>query len=270
MRNAEELSILSVLERRDRAIDRLNEGHLALKHSLEGMDAQDAFLGSRWSVREVLLHLDSENFIDALEKIATGEQDMLPSFSTREHQLKKELDRLEETHQRFRTLVLGLRENQLARPVTPPNPDNAYPGLTMLELIERVAGHESAHARQIEETRKYVEAFKSKERVLNVVELGDGDPHRVAASVKDLINQADYVVGEPAALDMVRGWVRGVELVLNGENSEEVIARMGREVRAGIWAVVCCLGTADGNSEAIVALARQHADAVIIHQVQGT
>ncbi len=89
MSSAEELSTLSALERRDRAIDRLNDGHLALKRSLEGMDAQDAFLGSRWSVREVLLHLDSENFIDALEKIAGDEQDMLPAFSTREDQLEK-------------------------------------------------------------------------------------------------------------------------------------------------------------------------------------
>ena len=265
--NAEELS---VRERRDRAIDRLNAGHLALKHSLAGMDSQDAFLGSRWSVRDVLLHLDSENFIDALEKIANCEQAMLPPFSTRESQLEKELDRLEETYQRFQTLVLDLSEQQLARPVTPPNPDNAYPGLTMLELIERVAGHESAHARQIEETRKYVEAFKSKERVLNIVELGEGGPDRVAASVKGLINQADYVVGLPAALEMVRPWVRGVELELNQDNSEEIIARMGREVRAGIWAVVCCLGTAGDDGEGTIALARQHADAVVIHQAQGT
>ncbi len=175
--------------------------------------------------------------------------------------------RLEETHQRFKALVLGLSVDQLTRPVTPPNPHNAYPGLTMLELIERVAGHESAHARQIEETRKYVEAFKSKERVLNVVELGDGDPRRIADSVKDLINQADYVVGEPVALDMVRPWVRGVELVLNVDNSEEIIARMGRQVRAGIWAVVCCLGTAGDDRDGTVALARQHADSVVIHEM---
>ena len=270
MSNTEELSVPSVLERRDRAIDRLNEGHSALKRSLEGMDAEDAFLGSRWSVRDVLLHLDSENFIDALEKIAAGEQDMLPSFSTRGNPLEKELARLEETYRRFRTLVLGLSEDQLARPVTPPNPDNAFPGLTLLELIERVAGHESTHARQIEETRKYVEAFKSKERVLNIVELGDGGPLSVAASAKDLINQADYVVGEPAALDVVRGWVRGVELVLDGVNTEEIIARMAREVRAGIWAVVCLLGSADGDSETIVALAKQYAAAVVIHQKQGS
>ena len=105
MSSAEEMS---VLERRDRAIGRLDEGHHALKRSLEGLETEDAFLGSRWSVREVLLHLDSENFIDALEKIATGEQEMLPSFSTRVDQLKKELARLEETHQRFRALVLGV------------------------------------------------------------------------------------------------------------------------------------------------------------------
>lgn len=157
---------LTILERRGRAIDQLDQGHRALERALENLDPEDTFLGSRWSVREVLLHLGSENFIDALEKVATGSRDMLPSFSTRDDQLKKELFRLEETHRRFRALVLGLSEDQLTRPVTPPNPHNSYPGLTMLELIEHVSGHESAHAGQIEETRKYVAAFKSKERAL--------------------------------------------------------------------------------------------------------
>ena len=259
---------LTILERRDRAIDQLDQGHLALERALEGLEPEDAFLGSRWSVREVLLHLDSENFIDALEKIAAGEQDMLPSFSTREDQLKKELARLEEVHRRFRALVLGLSEDQLTRPVTPPNPHNSYPGLTMLELIERVSGHESAHARQIEETRKYVSAFKSKERALNIVELGDGDPHRVSETVKDLLKQADYVVGTPAALEVVRRWGRGVELALSPDNAEEIIARMGREVRAGIWAVVCCLGNPDEDRDGTLALAKQHADAVVVHQAR--
>ena len=267
MSSAEELT---VLERRDRAIEQLDLGHQALKQALEGLEAEDAFLGSRWSVREVLLHLDSENFIDALEKVAAGKQKMLPSFSTQEDQLKKEMSRLEKTHLRFRALVLELNENQLTRPITPPNPHNSYPGLTMLELIERVSDHESTHARQIQDTRKYVEAFKSKERALTVMGLGNGDPALLTQTMKDLLNQADYVVAEPAALDVVRNWVRGVELPLNQENAEELIARMGREVRSGIWAVVCSMGEIEDDSGGTLALARQRADAVVVHQAQKT
>ncbi len=44
---------LNLLQRRARVLERLDEGHKALHESLEGMDAEDAFLGSRWSVWEV-------------------------------------------------------------------------------------------------------------------------------------------------------------------------------------------------------------------------
>ena len=140
----------SLRERQAAALRRLDEGHQALRQSLEGLEPEEAFLGSRWSVREVLLHLDSENFVDALERIAAGEDEMLPPFSTREEQLAKELAHLEDTHRRFRALLAALTPEQLRRPVTPPNPANAYPALSMMELVERVAGHEAAHARQVE------------------------------------------------------------------------------------------------------------------------
>ena len=259
----------SLLRRRDQALVRLDEGHRALTNSLTGLDPEEAFLGSRWSVREVLLHLDSENFIDALEKIARGEHEMLPPFSTREEELKKEIAHMEETHQRFRSLVAGLNPEQLGQPVTPPNPENAFPGLSLLELIERVCGHEASHARQIELTRKYVAAFRSQERALNIVALGDGSPESVSSSARDLLNQADYVVGEPAALEVVRRWVRGVKLVLNDDNAEELIARMGREVRSGLWAVICCFDEAGAGDNAIVKLARKNADAVAIYGLEG-
>ena len=255
---------LTTLQRRDRAVERLDAGHLALRRSLEGLEIEDAFLGARWSVREVLLHLDSENFIDALEKIASGDQEMLPPFSSREDQWKKEIDHLEETHRRLRSLVLGLGEDQLARPVTPPNPGNAFPGLTMLELIERVSGHESAHARQIEDTRKYNAAFNSRERAVNIVGLGDGDPERVPPQTRDLLNYADYVAGPPAALEVVRRWVRGVEVAQNEGNTDETVSRMAREARAGLWTAVCVLGD-PGEDDPMVALARKYADAVAIH-----
>lgn len=261
----------SIEERRAKALERLVEGHQAVKRSLEGLDAEDAFLGSRWSVWEVLKHLDAENFVGALEKIAAGEATMLPPFSTREDQLKKDIAHLDETHERFKSLVQGLTSEQLAQPVTPPNPHNSYPGLSLLELVERTSGHAATHSRQIEETRKYVEAFLSRERAVNIVGLGAGSrkemSDRIAANVKDLLNYADYVVGEPAALEIVRPLMRGVELVLRPDNGDEVMSRLGREVKAGIWVVVCCLDDPNEAGNATVALAKKHAETVVIHPV---
>ena len=255
----------SLSRRRDQALVRLDEGHRALTNSLTGLDPEEAFLGSRWSVREVLLHLDSENFIDALEKIARGEHEMLPPFSTREEELKKEIAHMEETHQRFRSLVAGLNPEQLGQPVTPPNPENAFPGLSLLELIERVCGHEASHARQIELTRKYVAAFRSQERALNIVALGDGSPVRLSQGVKDLLNMADYVVGEPAALAVVAPLVRGVPLTLRPGNRDEMLNRCARETKEGLWAVVCVMGDG-GEGNETVASAHRHADSVAVHR----
>ena len=255
----------SLSRRRDQALVRLDEGRRALTNSLTGLDPEEAFLGSRWSVREVLLHLDSENFIDALEKIARGEHEMLPPFSTREEELKKEIAHMEETHQRFRSLVAGLNPEQLGQPVTPPNPENAFPGLSLLELIERVCGHEASHARQIELTRKYVAAFRSQERALNIVALGDGSPVRLSQGVKDLLNMADYVAGEPDALAVVAPLVRGVPLTLRPGNRDEMLNRCARETKEGLWAVVCVMGDG-GEGNETVASARRHADSVAVHR----
>ena len=102
----------SVLQRRAAALQRLDEGHRILLKSLEGMETGEAFLGQRWSVRDVLLHLDSERCVDALEKIARGEIDMLPPFSSREEHLRQELEQLETTHWRFRALLTELTPEQ--------------------------------------------------------------------------------------------------------------------------------------------------------------
>ncbi len=48
----------NMLQRQARVLERLDEGHKTLHASLEGLDPADAFLGSRWSVWEVLNHLD--------------------------------------------------------------------------------------------------------------------------------------------------------------------------------------------------------------------
>ena len=260
----------SLRERQAAALRRLDEGHQALRQSLAGLGPEEAFLGSRWSVREVLLHLDSENFVDALERIAAGEDEMLPPFSTREEQLAKELAHLEETHQRFRTLLTALTPEQLRRPVTPPNPANSYPALSLMELVERVAGHEGAHARQVEETRRFLAAFGARERAVNIIGLPDGAAadsglSGLSAAAKDLLNMADYVVGEPAALGLAAPLARGVLLELTPDNREELASRVGRETRAGLWAVVCTLGDPASDAAPLVELLRRHADAVTLH-----
>ena len=258
----------SVLQRRDAALQRLDEGHLILLKSLEGMETEEAFLGQRWSVRDVLLHLDSERYVDALEKIARGEMDMLPPFSSREEHFRLELEQQEATHRRFRALLTDLTPEQLSRPATPPNPENSFPGLTLLELLERSAGHEASHARQIDLTRQFVAAFRSQDRALNIAALGDGDPSRLSTQVKDMLNMADYVVGEPGALSAVGHIVRGVQLTIRSGNREELVNRAAREAREGLWGVVCVMGDG-GDDDETVTLARRHADTVVVHRLVG-
>ena len=255
----------SILQRRDAALQRLDEGHQILLRSLEGLEAEEAFLAQRWSVRDVLLHLDSERYVDALEKIAIGEMEMLPPFSSREEHFRQELEHQEATHLRFRALLTELTPEQLARPATPPNPANSFPGLTLLELLERSAGHETSHARQIDLTRQFIAAFRSQERALNIAALGDGDPSRLSPQVKDLLNMADYVVGDPEALAAVNHLVRGVRLTFRPDNREELINRAARETREGLWALVCVMGNGD-DDDATMALVRQHADTVAVHR----
>ena len=257
----------SILQRRDAALQRLDEGHQVLLKSLEGMDTEEAFLGQRWSVRDVLLHLDSERYVDALEKIARGEMEMLPPFSSREEHFRQELAQQEATHRRFRALLTELTPEQLAQPATPPNPANSFPGLTLLELLERSAGHEASHARQIDLTRQFVAAFRSRDRALNIAALGDGDPSRLSPQVKDLLNMADYVVGEPEALAAVRHIVRGAQLAIRPGNREELVNRAAREARDGLWGVVCVMGNGEDDDET-VALARRHAETVVVHRVK--
>ena len=255
----------SILQRRDAALARLDEGHQILLQSLEGLEAEEAFLAQRWSVRDVLLHLDSERYVDALEKIARGEMEMLPPFSSREEHFRQELESQEATHQRFRALLTELTPEQLSRPATPPNPANSFPGLTLLELLERSAGHEASHARQIDLTRQFIAAFRSQERTLNIAALGDGDPACLSQEVKDLLNMADYVVGEPDALAAVGHLARGVRLTMHPGNRSELVNRAARETREGLWAIVCVMG--DGSDEdETVTLARQHADTVAVHK----
>lgn len=258
----------SILQRRDAALQRLDEGHEILLKSLEGMKTEEAFLGQRWSVRDVLLHLDSERYVDALEKIAIGEMDMLPPFSSREEHFRQELEHQEATHRRLRALLTDLTPEQLSRPATPPNPANSFPGLTLLELLERSAGHEATHARQIDLTRQFIAAFGSQERALNIAALGDGDASRLSAEVKDMMNMADYVVAEQEAVDVIGHLVRGVKLTMHDGNREELVNRAARESRDGLWGIICVMGDAS-EDDATVATARRFSETIAIHRPAG-
>ena len=259
---------ITLQQRRGKVLQRLDDGHKVLHESLEGIDAEDAFLGSRWSVWEVLNHLDAENYVDALEQIASGTRDMLPPFTSREEKLKKDIAHLDETYQRLRNLVNTLPEERMSQPVTPPNPHNSFPGLTLLELLERSSGHASSHANQIVETRKYVEAFSAKERAVTFIVLDPEQPSELGTSAIGLLKYADYVAGAPEALDAVRNFAGGAELTLNGKNTEEIVSRLGRETRAGIWAVICTIGSPSESHPEVLQAAEKHCDKVVIQSAR--
>ncbi len=257
---------MTTLQRQARVLERLDAGHKDLHASLEGIDPEDAFLGSRWSVWEVMNHLDTAKFVEALEEIAAGKKDMLPAFDSREAKLKSDLDHLDENYQRFRALVEGLTEEQMSKPVTKANPENNFPALTLLELIERSSGHESTHSRQIVETRKYVEAFAAKERAVTFIVLNPDAPSEMGASCVGLLGHADYVAGTPDALAAVRNFASGIELELNGSNTDEVVSRLGRDTRAGLWTVVCTMGSPSESHPDVLKAAEEHCDKVVIQQ----
>ena len=233
---------LSPTERQQRALRRLDDGHAALLAALDGVGQAEAFLGSRWSVWEVMQHLLTENFVQALEEIASGEREMLPPFDAREDRIAADVARLEANYQRFRALIVGLTPAQLDLPATPYNPENNYPALSLLDLIERTSGHDGNHARQVVETRRFVTAFRSAERAVTVAGLGTGDPASVPIQTREMLANADYVIGSPDALSVARRWIRSVELPLHADNRAELVNRLVRDIRAGLWSMVVTLG----------------------------
>ncbi len=255
---------LTSLQRQARVLERLDEGHKTLHASLEGLDPVDAFLGSRWSIWEVLNHLDTEKFVAALEDIAAGKMGMLPPFNTREAKLKSDVARLDSNYRRFRALVESLTEEKMSQQVTAPNPENSFPALTLLELVERSSGHWSTHARQIMLTRQYVEAFNAKERALTFIPLDPTLPSALGVSAMGLLKHADYVAGTTDALDAVRNSASGTELELTGRNTEEILSRLGRDTRAGLWAVVCTIGSPSESNPELLKAAERHCDKVVI------
>ena len=264
---------LSVVERRGRALQRLDDGHVALLDALAGMGDAEAFLGSRWSVWEVMQHLLTENFVAALEDIAAGRREMLPAFDGRGDRIAADIARLEDNYQRFRTLISGLSAEQLGRPATPANPENDYPALSLLDLIERVAGHEGNHARQVSETRKYVAAFRSQERAVTVAGLGvggvGGDADAVPLRTRELLSNADYVAGAADALAIARRWIRGVELEMRSDNRAELVNRLARDALAGLWSLVVTRGDPAESAPDLVGQLDAAADAVSVIAAPG-
>lgn len=258
-----------MLERRDLALGKMDAGHEALVKSLDGMGTEEAFLGSRWSVWEVLKHLDSSTFVDSLEKLMAGEPEMLPPFDSRDAHLKRDIQNLMDTSTRLRKLFSGLSAEQLSRPISPSNPHNNFPSLKMIDLMERVVQHEGNHAIQIEATRKYVAEFSAKERGVTFAGLGDGDPSMIVSGVRDLLSYADYITGDATALELARPYIRGIELVLNGNNAEEVLSRMAREARSGQWPLVVCLGDPNLSCPELIELAKKHCPHVSVRSGYG-
>ena len=251
------LEVLSAHERQQRTLRRLDDGHAALLDALDGVGQAEAFLGSRWSVWEVMQHLLTESFVEALEQIASGERQMLPAFDARTDRIAADVAKLEANYQRFRRLISGLTEEQLDLPATPHNPENDYPALSLLDLIERVSGHEGNHARQVVETRKYVAAFRSAERAVTVAGLGTGNREAVPTATRELMSNADYVIGSEAALAISRPWIRSVELELRSDNREELVNRLVRDIRAGLWSMVVTLGDPAESAPGLVSQLEQ-------------
>ena len=245
--------VLTPTERQQRALQRLDEGHAALIAALDGVGEAEAFLGSRWSVWEVMQHLHTENFVEALEEIASGEREMLPPFDARGDRIAADVARLEDNYQRFRALISRLSPAQLDLPATPHNPENDFPALSLLDLIKRTSGHEGNHARQVVETRKFVTAFRSVERAITVAGLGTGDPASVPVQSREMLANADYVIGSAQALDVARRWIRSVELTLRDDNRTELINRLVRDIRAGLWSMIVTLGDPAESAPTLVA-----------------
>ena len=261
--------VLTATQRQDRALRRLDDGHAVFLDALSDLDEAEAFLGSRWSVWEVMQHLLTENFVQALEDIASGEREMLPAFDGRANRIAADIARLESNYRRFRALITGLSESQLNLPATPPNPENDFPGLSILDLIERVSGHEGNHARQVVETRKFVDAFSSAERAITVAGLGTGNTAEVPMQTRELLVNADYVVGSDQALATARRWIRGVELRLRSDNRNELVNRLVRDARAGLWSMVVTLGDPAESAPNLLHHLRQDVSAVSLVSAPG-
>ena len=64
----------------------------------------------------------------------------------------------------------------------------------------------------------------------------------------------------------MRNFASGIELELNGSNTDEVVSRLGRDTRAGLWTVVCTMGSPSESHPDVLKAAEEHCDKVVIQQ----
>lgn len=263
-------SDLSLSQRKLKVLENLDKGHAALHKSLSDLDPEDAFLGTRWSVWDVIKHLDSEGFVDTLESISEGAAHLFPPFTSRAEKLKLDISHLDQTFLRFKTLIESMSEEQLLREATPENTYNTFPALNMIELLERFSNHESNHAIQIEKTLTYVKAFNAREKVVTIITLNTDIDPIVPDDILGMMKHADYLAATLPILDVLEGKFAALPIQLLDNNYKEVVARLIRESKAGLWVVLCISSQPSRVESNCITLATQQCEKVIHYNPHST
>jgi hypothetical protein len=244
----------------------LDAGHKELCESLEKLDPEEAFLGTRWSVWDIIRHLDSEGFVDTLESLSYGPTHMFPPFNNRAEKLRSDIGHANETFTRFRNLVENLTESQLLQEATPENQSNSFPKLNILELLERLSNHESNHAKQIVKTREYVRAFNSKDNAITIIKLDSDQPDFIDGIILGLLKYADYIAATDLTIASLHGKFTGVPLTLTEDNLEEVSSRLGSEAKSGLWVIICVSSNPTTLESKFIRLAEKHYNNITIRK----
>ena len=91
---------------------------------------------------------------------------------------------------------------------------------------------------------------------VHVIGVGPGAPDLLTVRAAHLLEEADLVAGFAAALEVVRGHVRGQALAMDYRNQGAVLADVGRRAAAGARCVVCAYGDPDFSAGELVARVR--------------